>query len=313
MKEVVELNLRDLQTKMDKLEGKVKESKPYYVDIPSKPSTNEIPMDLDDSKQFVNHVYNLGKKKSEYRDVFSDIDDIKYKMKKKKAKKKRKKKGKYTNYEAIFASDLSELKQLRDEQHRFTQELQKKFDSTVGKSTYRGINKYESDLTIAIIQSRSLEAQIDERISRIKETMYKMKATERKELASIEAKRAKEMASDDEAFASSLMMNLMANRSQIQQPQETHLQAQSPNEPNIDDFLNEHLSSPNPYIQHESDGIKQIVETTSDGSYKFRTFNKRTGEEIRDYPEPITKSLRFVEDQMLAKDEYGTQYEWHKK
>ena len=52
-----------------------------------------------------------------------------------------------------------------------------------------------------------------------------------------------------------------------------------------------------------------VVYSPSDGSYKYRTVNTSTGEEITDYPHTNFEIVTFDTDNKLAKDRYDSIYE----
>jgi hypothetical protein len=310
------MDFNKLQSKLSKLDRDKSDKEPtepaFYVDPPEviKPARSNITRN--DCENLMDEIFNFGKEKSKQRSAFDDIYDKDYK-KKKKAKKKKSKKTKYTNFRAMFERDLSQLNALVAQQHKFTDDLQKKYEeSQKTKSSYRGITKFETDLIQNITSARTLELHTLDRIANTKKAIADLNAREKKDVWTFETKK-KEMAGvseSDDLFTATIMSNLLNNRKQL-----------SASSLEVDDdidygsMLKNSIGEgykPTKEIEYESHDIERIVETFEDGSYKFKAYDNTTGNYIDDYPDPPNAKLRFIEDRGIAKDEYGAEYKWEK-
>lgn len=229
---------------------------------------------------------------------------------KRKKKKKKKKDGDQVDYAKEFEPELLLTKNLLEQQNRFTDSLQKRYDILEnGKTSARGVGKYTTDLIGQINQARGVSRQLLSDMVSLKKTVkdFEMKQKKNKEELSGDV-------DDLKAYsANSLKKLLQINRSDLNLDEDL-----IPVEGDSDDIfasLTEELSGSDrssevdKYIAYEQRGVKLYAEVSRDDHNIWDIVAiAADGEQIDDYPLPTVSSIEVNESTEIATDDYHRQY-----
>lgn len=248
------------------------------------------------------------RKHSPFSGLFGDEED-------RKGKKKKGKKGKKEqeiDYRKEFEPELGMYKNLLQEQTRFTDSLQKEYDSIKSsKSSSRGINKNMTDLIERTTSARTLSMQLVEKIANTKKVIAELNMKQRKELG---------MDQDMENmgdFASSYLNTLINERKNFFKSNDNTdiIDYQEDGNDLYDDILEEQLSDTNrssdvdTQLRYEKENVRIYVRIINNDidNYEFVAINE-DGDEISDYPLPLKTKISINRSTNIATDTYGRKY-----
>lgn len=261
------------------------------------------------------------KKKNKYKQWIGEDDDI-IGITKDKHKKKKK-----VNYKKEFEQELNMLKNIVNDQNKWTDNLYKRFQNMVGPATKDAmpLNKTQVELAAAINTSRMNSLSIIKAIGDVKKTVADLEMKRKK----MENEGVVDTSQDIGLQGADILSKIMASESRSVSPsylndnQQTQLYNTQPQQ-----TMNTNTSTPQ--VQFESfnpenwegvDGIdnaikyenvpkKTVVEyDQSKNTFRYKTLNTDTGEEILDYPNPTYKLRGKDFDTMSVRDEYNNIYE----
>lgn len=136
--------------------------------------------EMDDSWLKTIATYRQEKPKARRTSTSSIFDS--WDGKKGKKKKKKKDKDELTDFKTEFSNEEQILHNLLQDQIKFTDSLQKRYDSLeASKSAQRGIGKFTTDLIAAINQGRSTSLQIANAVTGLKKTTFELSMKEKKD------------------------------------------------------------------------------------------------------------------------------------
>lgn len=231
---------------------------------------------------------------------------------KKKKKKKKKDEKEAIDYGKEFEPEIALLRNILEEQTRFTNSLQKRYDVLESsKSAARGVGKFTTDLISQINQARSASAQLTNSIISAKKTIADLNMKERKE-----RKSDGETGEDLGAYSSTFLNHILRqSRKDLAAYGEDTLPVDGdPNDifENLDADLHnsgeEREDEVEKYMQYGTDVEIRAVVDKDTKEYEFEAIRKSTGEVIDDYPLPTVAKLDINPSTNMASDEYYTKY-----
>lgn len=266
-------------------------------------------MDLCDNLKMKKNGRKRGGKHSD--PFFMDAD--------KKRKKKKKDKKKEVDYNKEFETEVALYKNLLQDQTRFTDSLQKEYDSIKSsKSSSRGVSKTLTELIQQITTARSLSMQLVEKNVNVKKLIADLTLKQKKELG---------LLSDDVEnmgeFASSYLKQMMDERKNIinGSSDDTEI-VEYDDEGELTGFLDEQLGETDrseaaqKQLEYENINAKIYAVIYNDNAedYDFIAYGE-DGQPILDYPVPVKTSLSINRSTGIATDTYGRKYfiKWENK
>lgn len=246
----------------------------------------------------------IARKRKSAESIFEYIGGEKKKKKKKKDKGEEK-----IDYAKEFEPELLITKNLLEQQNRFTDSLQRRYDILEnGKSSARGIGKFTTDLIGQINQARGVSRQLVSDMVSLKKTVKDFEMKQKKSSEDFEN------GTDLNAYsANSLRRLLQVNRADLNLDNDL-----IPVEGDSDDIfasLTEELddasrsSEVDKYIAYEKRGVKLYAEVDSDDHGKWNIVAIASdGEEIDDYPIPTIHTIEVNESTEIATDEFHRHY-----
>lgn len=251
------------------------------------------------------------------------------------------KKKKKKNYNKEFEHELSMLKAIVADQNKFTADLSKRFQTMAGPNTRDAapLNKTAVELAAAVNTSRSNALAMIKEIGNLKKTIANLTMDELK----IQGKNA---GGGDETdmtlLGSSMAMNMFGdngpsvvpgvvpgnigtspdyspvnlnNPMGLGQSQPMQQRPAVPENPGIyEEFdpagWDNASTEVDPHIKYETTPKKTVIELNKEtDTYRYKTINTETGEEITDYPNP-TFTIKSVDEQnMMARDSFDNIYD----
>ncbi len=288
---------------------------------PKKPKTNSEPMT--DTDEWMNELMSFStpkpkkNKSKKFKGFNLDGDDIDASVAKKKRGKK--KEGELKDYNKEFAPELSLLNSLFAQQSKFTDALQKKYDSIENsKSTARGVGKFTTDLIVAINSARSTTLQIVDKTISTKEKIANLTVKERKEFGNKNSSEGQNNA----AFASTYLKQIMQAGRNTMMSSAGYLAPENvSNEPAYEDIDGEDLfgdielslgdnnrdESVTKFLKYDQEDIEVCVERYDDGNWAYVAI-RPNGDRVDDYPMPALCKMTFNTSVGKAISEYGQKY-----
>lgn len=265
-----------------------------------------------------------------------DLDYVKPKKSKKKYKKwiddegndnriivSKPKKKKKINYNKEFENELNMLKSIVADQNKFTDNLQKRYNTMVGPNTKDAmpLNKTAVELASTVINSRSNSLAMINAISNIKKTIADLYMKDKKLQSELGNGNGFDQ-TDLTLLGSSIMTSMNSNEPSYQNPthQMNTLMApvnssiSSPNGMIFEDFDPDKFEpegiSADPYTKYENIPKKTVVEyNQAENKHRYKTVNTLTGQEIADYPNPTFQIKSIDQKNKVAKDSFDSIYE----
>lgn len=254
-----------------------------------------------------------------------DIEDILGNGGKKKKKKKKKKDGEPTDFKKEFETENLLYTNLLRDQTKFVSSLQASYDTLSGrKASGRGMTKNEQDLIANITSARSLCAQLVDKRANLKKLATELSMKERKELG---------IGSADGTglgeFGSAYLKKLIDERHMLEQGGSDTIYDMD--EAEVADALQDRLEAPIPdkdkdlysdtdrtsesetYLKYENANIKTYVSINSqDETDWYYVARDPEGNEIDDYPLPVSDIGSINRSTNIMTDEFGQKYtiEW---
>lgn len=239
--------------------------------------------------------------------------DLLFGNEKKKKKKKKGKKDNKVDFKQEFEPEIALYTNLLQDQSRFTDSLQKEYDSLrSSKSSARGINKNMSDLIERITGARTLNMQLTEKIVNAKKLVAELTMKQDKELGNnLEGENLGD-------FASSYLKKMMDERQNYFNGNGTEpgeIVDYQEDDDFYDDMLNEQLSGEErsndveTQLKYENRNVKVYVHIVNDDieNYEFVAIDE-DGNIIPDYPLPVRSSISVNRSTNIATDTYGRKY-----
>lgn len=232
-------------------------------------------------------------------------------LKKKKKKKDKKNAGGLVNYRKEFEPEMSLYHNLLVEQNKFTNSLQKNYDSIISlKSSNRGVTKQMTDLIENINQARSLSMQLVEKHANTKKLIAELNIKQQKEFGT-----ALGDAENMTDFASNYMKQMITERQNLLNGTSYDADIGDYNEDEMADLISGNLGETNRddevdrYLKYENDNVEVYVVITDNDpeNYEFIAKNDM-GEVLDDYPLPSKTSLTINNSTNVATDSYGQKY-----
>lgn len=236
---------------------------------------------------------------------------------KKKKKKKNKDKEELTDFRKEFEPEMALYKNLLIDQNRFTESLQKEYDSIKSvKSSSRGVTKQMTDLIDNITSARALAMQLIEKNVSAKKLIAELTLKQKKEMGAANGN-AENMAD----FASSYLKQMFNDRQTLVNGgmgdgtvseytedelfEELSMSLQSDSDMNRPDEVDR-------YLKYENRNVSIYVEiaegeTDIESNYEF-VAKDEDGEIIEDYPLPNHTKLSINRSTNIATDAYGKKY-----
>ena len=286
----------------------LKEQKPKK----EKKSSNDFEYDADAWFEDM-LAYQIGgdsRKKKIRNDLF---DSAGITCKKKKKKKKKGKDGELIDYKKEFEPEAALYKNLLMEQTRFTESLQKEYDSIKSvKSSSRGVTKQMTDLIDNITSARSLAMQLVDKQVSIKKQAAELNMKQRKELgaslgdtenmADFASTYLKQMFNDRQA-----LFNNGSGDSSVSEYTEDELFEEL--SASLTDETNERPDEVELYLKYENSNVQVYVVITDDDVENYEFLAKdQDGNVIPDYPMPNHTSISINRSTGIATDTYGKKY-----
>lgn len=236
---------------------------------------------------------------------------------KKKKKKKHKDKEDIVDYKREFEPEMALYKNLLMEQNRFTEALQKEYDSIKSvKSSSRGVTKQMTDLIDNITSARSLAMQLVEKNVSAKKLIAELTLKQKKELggsggdgenmADFASSYLKQMLNDRQVlFNGGSGDNTVSDFTEDELFEELSLSLQDDSTMNRPDDVEK-------YLKYENRKVTVYVEIATDeqdieSNYEF-VAKDENGEIIDDYPMPNRTKLSVNRSTSIATDAYGKKY-----
>ena len=210
------------------------------------------------------------------------------------------------------------LTTLLTEQMNFTAQLQDKLNHSLSsKPTAAGLSKYTTDYIVALNGARQLAMQLVEKKVNLKKTITELSMKEKKEFGKDGANDAANL----NAYSTSMMKNIMSNRSELINAGPTIL-PQSVSDindyPDIDDLLSNNengimsaQSDAELYLKYEQMNIKVHIEYYGRDNdamdYEFVATDE-DGNVVDDYPLPYKTKLSINRSTGFATDANGERY-----
>ena len=238
--------------------------------------------------------------------------------KKKKKKKKNKDGVELVDYKSEFEPEMALYKNLLMEQEKFTNSLQREYDSIKAvKSSSRGITKQMTDLVENITGARALAMQLVEKNVNAKKLIAELTLKQKKELGltnNFDSANAAE-------FGTNYIKQLMNNRNVYagQGGQDTSISDLSDDEmfsvlsDNLGDI--ERSDDGERFLRYENSNVSiyVFIPKNEDGTddingYEFIAKDDE-GNDILDYPLPTRTSISVNKSTNIATDKNGRRYE----
>ncbi len=241
---------------------------------------------------------------------------------KKKKKKKKKKEGEPTDFKKEFETENQLYTNLLRDNTKFTDSLQKAYDVMTGrKASGRGMTKNEQDLIANITSARSLSAQLIDKRVNLKKLATELSMKERKELG-IGAAEGTGLGE----FGSSYLKKLIEERHVLEQGGSDEVYDMSDDE--VANALQERVDAPiseedmelyadkdrseesEAYLRYENSDIRVYVSIDeNDRANWYYIARDPDGNEVPDYPLPVSCIGSINRSTNIMTDEFGQKYE----
>lgn len=244
----------------------------------------------------------------------------------KKKKKKKKKKGEPTDFRREFETENSLYNNILRDTTRFVDSLQREYDSLAAKKgSGRGTTKNVQDLISNITSARQLAANLVDKKVSLKKLSYELAMKERKELGI-----GNEDNGDVGVHGSAYLKQLIESRDMLFRGGSDVVSDIDSDD--VESYLDESIARPvtdaerdmygdsdrteeaDLYLKYENSNISVFVVLpegggTSDAYYIARD---EDGDEVDDYPLPVSRISSINRSTGIATDEFGQKYqiEW---
>ena len=233
---------------------------------------------------------------------------------KKKKKKKKDKEKDLIDYKKELEPEMALYKNLLMEQNRFTESLQREYDSIKSvKASSRGVTKQMTDLISNITAARSLAMQLVEKNVSAKKLIAELNLKQRKEIG-LSNNEGENMAD----FASNYLKQMLSERQTLMNGT-SELSVSEYTEDELFEELSNSImgdSSMNrpeevdKYLKYENRNITVYVVITDNDVENYEFIAKdEDGMIIDDYPMPIHTSISVNRSTNIATDTYGKKYQ----
>ena len=226
----------------------------------------------------------------------------------KKKKKKKKKDGELTDYSKEFENEMTLIKGLMQDQSKFTDSLQRKYDAMENtKSSARGIGKFTTDLIESINTSRNISLQLIKEQANLKKTIADLTMKEKKEFGSGAGK------DDDIGLLSSSMLKQMINES-TQSNSGGDFSISDAEMDDVFDDISEQLGRTeeddeiDKYLKYESANVTVYACVNDGDGENYFIAKDDNGNVIEDYPLPEMTQLSINRSTDVASDVYSRKY-----
>ena len=227
----------------------------------------------------------------------------------KRKKKKKKKKDEPTDYNKEFETETALIKNLLQDQSKFTDSLQQEYDKMKStKSSARGVNKTMTDLIENINGARSLSMQLVEKKIHLKKLIAELTMKEKKELSLGDGE------NDMSNFASTYLHKMISERGNLM----NGTGAADVGEFSEDELYNalseglidvDRSEDVDRYLKYENRNITTYISVNNDNIEDFNFISKdEEGYIIDDYPTPQVSSISVNRSTNIATDNYGKKY-----
>lgn len=233
--------------------------------------------------------------------------------KKRKKKKKKGKDGDLVDFKKEFEPEAALYKNLLMEQTRFTESLQKEYDSIKSvKSSSRGVTKQMTDLIDNITSARALAMQLVDKQVAIKKQAAELTMKQHKEMGS-NLGEGENMAD----FASSYLKQMLNDRQVLFNGGTGESVVSDYSEDELFEELSLSLNSEDTerpeevekYLKYENSNVKVYVVITDDDVENYEFIAKdQDGNVIPDYPMPNHTSISVNRSTSIATDTFGKKY-----
>lgn len=230
-----------------------------------------------------------------------------------KKKKKKKKDGETIDYEEKFDRESAIIRNLLQEQTKFTNSLQQRYNILdQQKSSARGVGKYTTDLIGAINGARSLSKDLAKELINTKKTIYDLNMKEREKFA-------KKAGGDenDMGFSSKYLKSLISvNRGEFMDGADEIEDVRDDDD--ILSSIRSTMESSDEYEARSDDAqkylkyerskitVKVVVDTNGDNPVFFA--EDEEGNIVDDYPVPNYPTVTVNHSTMIATDKFGEKY-----
>lgn len=259
---------------------------------------------FDDNDDWIKSIMNIKVSKSKCKrgDLFEFEEG-------KKKKKKKKKKGELTDYNKEFETEAALIKNLLQDQSRFTDSLQQEYDKIKStKSTVRGVTKAISDLIENINGARALSMQLVEKNINLKKLIAELSIKEKKELG------LGNDGGDINNFAASYLNKMINERGNLLNGTGVAEVGEFTDD-EMFNALSEGLTDTDrsedveKYLKYENRNITTYISVNNDDIEDFNFISKdEEGEIVEDYPVPQVSSISVNRSTNIATDNYGKKY-----
>lgn len=232
--------------------------------------------------------------------------------KKKKGKKKgKKKKGELTDFKREFEPEMSLYKNLLVQQNKFTDSLQREYDSIKSvKSSSRGVTKQMADLIENITQARALSMQLVDKHVNAKKLIAELSLKEKKEFGQLGIE-GENMAD----FASSYLKQMLNERQTLLDGTSEAIVSDYNDDEMLDEINSmfgeedERPEEIDKYLKYEhmKPKIYIVIRNNDIENYEFIAKDE-DGNIIDDYPLPNHTTISVNWSTMIATDVYGKKY-----
>lgn len=227
----------------------------------------------------------------------------------KKKKKKKKKEGELTDYNKEFETDAKLIRNLLVEQTKFTDALQRRYNTMAEtKSSARGVGKFTTDLIAAVNQARTLSMQLVEKQVNLKKTIADLTMKEKKEFGQNDA------AGEDMGLYSSRFLKEMINeRGMINSMDGYDVPTDDSDISDLFDAVTESIGDDtnseetDKYLEYERSNVT-IYACVNDNDDAYFEARDEDGNVISDYPLPDMTKLNINRSTNVASDKYSTKY-----
>jgi hypothetical protein len=227
-----------------------------------------------------------------------------------KKKKKKKKKEGPKDYVAEFEPDIALMRNLLEDQTKFTKSLQQRYDvMEASKTSARGVGKFTTDLIGSINQARGVSLQLINNIASLKKSAIELNMKERKELAAQQG--------IDPDNISDFSANFLKKIIQQDRSDAAMYGDSTPVEGDEEDLfgrISESLGESDrsdevtKYLQYENRNVEIYAYVNENTNYYELKAVASDGEIIDDYPIPSVESLDINHSTGIATDDYHNQY-----
>lgn len=229
-----------------------------------------------------------------------------------KKKKKKKKKSDLTDYRKEFEPEMMLFQNLLEEQAKFTNSLQRRYDTLAGtKSAARGTGKFTTDLISQINEARKATASFAGSVVTLKKTIADLQMKERKEFGST-ADSGEDLGSYSANFLKKMISqdrNALAAYGGDVVPFDGDADDLFKNvEADLETSGEERPDEVEKYMKYGTNVELRVLVEKDTNEYQFEAVDRTSGDVIDDYPLPTVSRLDINASTGMASDEYYNRY-----